>query len=352
MFKYSKTIKQISLLFFFIVAFVLGYALAMFKLSVKASADKNSQNINQPLQDKSCAPKPQLSFKQILGKPTQSTQSVSRQPRLLNDKPLNVSVNSSLPDGAINSLGELKQFLTTLDVNNFDIDSVRDYLNTSSEAFQFLISQYAQLQDAEKKGLLLDLISETDNPDKAAFAQELVNASDVNERKRAYSWLADSEQNNASQNVLLNASYYEENPAALGDIVSALSVVDLDSQMHASAVTRLSELSFHENPDVAAHAISVVSGISQDPSTLTMLNSHINSANENLKIAALNGLYYFDGTNSETRDSVSRLLNDSSASETVKEIAGELMTVWVQNQKVNEGNVAEAEDAYYDDLDN
>ncbi len=342
--KYIKIIKHASLLIFFIIAFAMGYGLAIFKLSVQPPRAQP-----QPIPTQNCMPKSSLSFKQILGEPTraQRPKPIPHSPNQPTSTP--ATLNST---DTIHSVAGLKQFLHNLTADNFDIEKVRDYLDTSSDAFQLLISQYGQLQDPEKKELLLDLISETENPEKAAFAQELVNANNVNERKRAYSWLADSEQNNASQTTLLNASYYEENPEALGDIVSALSVVDLDSQTHASAVTRLSELSFHENAEVAAHAISVVSGISQNTSTLTMLNSHINSENENLKIAALNGLYYFDGANNETRNSVSRLLNDSSASPTVKEIASELLSVWTQNQKVEEGNLAEAEDAYYDNPDN
>lgn len=323
--------KFFLLLLGLFVAFGLGVVAAVLhapsKHDIIAEYHSNASNV-----DSNCAPSDSersLSFERFLKeKPADRSAVMSKKL----PKPV-VSPNSAKPNvqskllQPVTSIASLRQYLNDIDMENYDLTLAIDYINSSDAAIRLVMSMFRTSSDPDKKSILMDIIASTENVEKIVFAQELLHSASVVERKAAYIWLADSDESAGTNDSLINATYFEQDKNALTDLVHAISSIPEESNSYESAITRLSELSYHENPEVASSAISAFSGIVQNEETLSMLKLHLNNPSQEVKRASLNGLFYLDAAANDEglRSRLEQLASSQSEAQDTRELAQELL---------------------------
>ena len=237
------------------------------------------------------------------------------------------AARSSRP-ARIDSLAELGIRLAAND-GDLDIDSVLDVVEGSSAGLELVIARYRDTADPSVKGLLGDVLDGIDRSKKVEFALEMIGSDDARERADAYAWLESSDAVSRPHvhERLLSASHVEGDPDALVGLIPVLALPAKGNELSRhGAIDRLGELAFHEDPNVAGRSISALSSLAQDDRTLSIVESHLYGQSEALKIAALNGLYYFHRADESLIRRVEEIARDVGQSEKVRRLADDLAT--------------------------
>lgn len=244
------------------------------------------------------------------------------------------------PSGSISELSELVEFIEKWNADPRYLDYAFNLLSESAEAFDYVAQAYLNENDPDKKETLLLMLDTNNSPQKIPLASDFAASEDPEERLTAYKWLNDAGESITSEgfDVLLNAMYFEQDPSLLFDLMSQMRVPDETkrrSQFEAT-VTRLNELAFHEDRDIAIEAISNIAYASKTEDTQRILKEHIEGRDEDRREAALNALYQFDRVNDDMMNSLQLVILDPDSSEVEKSIAKDLIFEFENNKAASE----------------